>query len=473
MTFLIDGPVVILGGGPAGLGAATEFDRMGFTGWTLCEKEAVVGGMSRSFLDDKGYTWDVGGHITFSHYELFTRLLNGLLGENGWIEHQRESWIRLLNTWVPYPFQNNLHRLPPQEKARCLEGLIRVALDSSERTFGNFHEFILRTFGDGIADLFMLPYNTKVWGFEPKKLDAGWIADRVSVPDPTRVARNVALDRDDVDWGPNSTFRFPRHGGTGAIWTAVQGLLPGDNIQTGAEAVELNLHNKTVTFADGKTLPYEKLISTIPLTVLAEISGHKPWIELAQKLVYSSTHVVGVGIKGAAPKELETKCWMYFPEDNSPFYRVTHFSFYSPNNVDDIGKHWSLMCEVSESADKPVDEGQVVDQTIQGLVASGLIQSPDQVVHSWTRRFEYTYPTPTPGRDAIVHRLLTEMADAGIYSRGRFGAWKYEVGNMDHSFMQGFEAAAHLLFGSPELTVWEPALVNSPHSVLGYNRLRG
>jgi hypothetical protein len=40
-----------------------------------------------------------------------------------------------------------------------------------------------------------------------------------------------------------------------------------------------------------------------------------------------------------------------------------------------------------------------------------------------------------------------------IWSRGRFGAWLYEVGNMDHSAMQGVEFVNHVLLGEPE-TVW-------------------
>lgn len=36
--------------------------------------------------------------------------------------------------------------------------------------------------------------------------------------------------------------------------------------------------------------------------------------------------------------------------------------------------------------------------------------------------------------------------------------------------MQGYEAALHLLCGSPELTVWDPNFVNTPHPVLGWNR---
>jgi hypothetical protein len=39
----------------------------------------------------------------------------------------------------------------------------------------------------------------------------------------------------------------------------------------------------------------------------------------------------------------------------------------------------------------------------------------------------------------------------GIYSRGRFGAWRYEIGNMDHSVMMGVEAVNHALLGEDEI----------------------
>jgi len=61
---------------------------------------------------------------------------------------------------------------------------------------------------------------------------------------------------------------------------------------------------------------------------------------------------------------------MYFPESNCPFYRVTHFSHYSPNNVPDASTQWSLMAEVSESAHCPVDSDTVVADVVRGLVVT-------------------------------------------------------------------------------------------------------
>jgi protoporphyrinogen oxidase len=152
---------------------------------------------------------------------------------------------------------------------------------------------------------------------------------------------------------------------------------------------------------------------------------------------------------------------MYFPEANCPFYRVTVFSNYSPNNVPDISRYWSLMAEVSESPDKPVDRARVVDDVVDGMLATELIASRDDVVDTWYLRIEHGYPTPSLARDAALAGLLHPMMKHDIYSRGRFGAWKYEVSNQDHSLMQGIECVDHLLFGAEEMTLWHPSAANA------------
>lgn len=47
-------------------------------------------------------------------------------------------------------------------------------------------------------------------------------------------------------------------------------------------------------------------------------------------LIHSSSHIIGLGIRGKCPHG--TKCWLYFPEDDCPFYRTTVFSNYAKKN---------------------------------------------------------------------------------------------------------------------------------------------
>ena len=144
---------------------------------------------------------------------------------------------------------------------------------------------------------------------------------------------------------------------------------------------------------------------------------------------------------------------MYFPESDTPFYRVTMFSNYSPFNVPNPGRQWSLMAEVSESPDKPVNTANVVDDVIAGFRKVGFITDSTPIVTRFHRRLERGYPTPWKGRDEVLGTVLPALEEKGILSRGRFGAWRYEVSNQDHSCLQGVEAVDKVLLDTEERTV--------------------
>src|SRR5215470_10137455 len=213
--------LLIIGAGPTGLGAAWRLAARGHTDWLLCEAAPAAGGLASSVVDEHGFTWDLGGHVQFSHYQYFDDLMDELLGPDGWLYHQRESWVWLRDRFVPYPFQLNLHRLPEDDQRACVRGLISAASRqgaSARQTPVHFDAWIDSAFGPGIADVFLRPYNWKVWAHPLETMSWHWIGDRVATVDLPRVVRNIAAGRDDVSWGPNNQFRFPRRGGTGAIW---------------------------------------------------------------------------------------------------------------------------------------------------------------------------------------------------------------------------------------------------------------
>jgi hypothetical protein len=56
-------------------------------------------------------------------------------------------------------------------------------------------------------------------------------------------------------------------------------------------------------------------------------------------------------------------------------------------------------------------------------------------------------------RDGILSSVIPWLESRGVFSRGRFGMWKYEVSNTDHSLMQGVELVNRLLLGEPEKTI--------------------
>jgi protoporphyrinogen oxidase len=445
-----EGGIVIVGAGPTGLGAAWRLHELGHDNWALYESANHPGGLASSVVDSQGFTWDLGGHVLFSHYKYFDAVMDTALGDR-WIEHVREAWVWIRDRWVPYPFQNNIWRLPEEDLIACLSGLVDLQGAPRERP-RSFRDWLLNSFGAGLCETFMLPYNRKVWAYDPARLDVGWMGERVATVDLKRILTNVVLRRDDVSWGPNATFRFPMYGGTGAIWKAVAARLPAERIHFNRTVSQVDLDRKQLTLADGEAVGYDVLISTIALDhLLRSLHARADLASVASQLVYSSSHIIGIGMSGTEPDDLRTKCWIYFPEDRVPFYRATVFSNYSPNNVPTSTPHWSLMAEVSESPDKPVVQETLIAEVIAGFLACGFID-PATIVTSWHRRLDHGYPTPWLGRDAVLDPIERTLRAASVLSRGRFGAWKYEVSNQDHSFMQGVEAVNNVLDGTPEAT---------------------
>jgi len=444
--------ILILGAGPTGLGAAYHLYKLGYTNWRIFERSGHVGGLAASFVDDKGFTWDIGGHVLFSHYSYFDQAVAGALGDAHY-EHQRESWVRILQTWVPYPFQNNVRYLPNDILKECVDGLRN--LRGAPATAQNFREWMDTVFGSGIVKYFMEPYNQKVWGVPLEQMSKDWIAERVSVVDLARIERNIAEQRDDLSWGPNNTFKFPRQGGTGAIYEGIANKFR-ERINLHHEMRFIDLERKQVTFSNGRVEHYDILINTSPLDLLVKACSGLPDTvrAAAANLVPTSGYVVGLGFTG---KRDDSKCWMYFPENDSPFYRVTNFHRYSPFNIPKgaSDRFFSLMCETSCSPYKQVNKADIVEDTINGLMSSGMItkQEQSQIVSRYLIDIPYSYPVPTLKRDQALQIIQPYFEEKGIYSRGRFGGWKYEVGNMDHSFMQGVEVVDRILKGSAEPTL--------------------
>lgn len=87
------------------------------------------------------------------------------------------------------------------------------------------------------------------------------------------------------------------------------------------------------------------------------------------------------------------------------------------------------MLEVSESCHKAVNQETLLKECIQGLINTDMIKAHDEIVSTYHRRFDHGYPTPSLEREDILKEVLPKLQAKDILSRGRFGSWRYEVGN--------------------------------------------
>lgn len=439
--------IVILGAGPTGLGAAHRLSELGHDDWDIYEGSDHVGGLAASFTDEHGFIWDQGGHVMFSHYDYFDRLVEDAL-RGDYDEHMREAWVWLLGRFVPYPFQNNIHRLPREVFLDCVDGIVDAR--GGDVDTANFASWIQSVFGEGIGRVFMQPYNWKVWAHPLEMMGSRWQGDRVPTVDLRRILDNALDNRDDVSWGPNNKFKFPLLG-TGMLYERIAaGLARPVHLEHEVERIDLDA--RTVRFRNGESTSFDHLVNTISLKELVRLLPSCPEevLDAVQRLRHTSGMFVGIGVRGDANT---TRCWMYFPEDDCPFYRVTYLSNYSTKVAPD--GHFSLLAEVSSSEFKPENADDVVQRTIDGMRSTGLLtgrQVNEDIVSRQLLSVSYSYPVPALGRDEALAVIQPWLESQGILSRGRFGAWRYEIGNTDHSVMMGVEAADRLVNGEAERT---------------------
>jgi protoporphyrinogen oxidase len=438
--------IVIIGAGPCGLACARELERLGCRDWLILERAGHAGGLASSVVDRAGFTWDLGGHVVFSHFNAFDELLEEVMGEEI-LSHDRSSYVRFGDRWVPYPFQNNLRHLPERLVAECLDGLATAGGGDADMDFGTWMQ---ATFGAGITRLFMEPYNRKVWATPPEWMASHWIAERVAVVDYERALRGVRDGQDDVAWGPNNRFVFPATGGTGEIYRRLAERFE-DRIRYGEEVVEVDAGRRTVHVAGGERLRYDALVSTMPLDLLVEtLAGAPgPLRAAAGQLRHNGVWMVGVGYDAPLADD---KSWMYFPQDHSPFYRATNFAKYSPENVPggDIGRYCSYMTETSYSPEKPEPRDGLERRVETGLRAAGVVAGQPPVVSVHVEDIPYAYPVPTLERDDALAVIQPWLVEHDVFSRGRFGSWCYEIGNMDHAVKMGIDVARRLVLDEPE-----------------------
>jgi protoporphyrinogen oxidase len=444
-------PVVILGGGPCGLACADELQRLGHHDWTLLEAAHDVGGLGSSVVDQVGFTWDLGGHVVFSKLRSFDALLAELFEEEELLHHDRSSFIRHDQSWVPYPFQQHLHHLPAARAEACLDGLVSAQARGGVTAEADFATWLQGTYGAALVAEFFAPYNRKVWATDLGDMSASWIADRVALSD-TDVLRR-ALDGGSVAvqlWGPNARFVFPGSGGTGAIWRRLASRLHGD-LRTGTEVVHIDIRSRTVLTSDGTLLGYEHLVATGALDRLVAMTSGAPEDVRRAAATLRHTTVAMVGLGYRAPTT-DRRSWLYFPGHDVPFYRATNFAAYAPANVPDAdpGRYSSWMTEVSLPDGRLPDGAGLVEECDAALRRCHLVPGTAERISGHVELIPYAYPVPTVGRDAALAVIQPWLEQQAIYSRGRFGTWRYEIGNMDHAVTMGQDIARRLVHGNAE-----------------------
>lgn len=439
---------LILGAGPTGLGAAHRLKELGQNDFIVIDRDSQVGGLAQSLTDPRGFTWDIGGHIHFSNFDYYNRLLDETLGADGWLEHKRESWVWMKNRFIPYPLQKNIHLLPQADLQNCLDGLRKRPAKGRKIEAPSFATWALEHFGPGLYELFLKPYNEKVWGHRLEEMNHLWIHERVATLSLREIEDRIQSASSDADWGPNSHFRYPKNGGTGLIWRKISERVGAPHFILGCEALEIDEGKCKLQTSQGE-FEYTHLINTIPLDqLLGKLRAAPTSIQnLQAEFKHASTLVLGFGFRGEPPACFKMKNWIYFPEDHFPFFRASLLSNYTPALAPQDEPCWSLLLELTWNAEKTTT---AVADCLKSLHEAGLLPKEATPLSTWSYLARYGYPVPFLNREKVLLQVQPYLESQHIFSRGRFGGWKYEIANQDHSFMQGKEIIDRLILGQEE-----------------------
>jgi protoporphyrinogen oxidase len=426
--------ILILGGGLAGLSTAYH---LGDTPHVVLEKEDRPGGLCRS-RHAGDFVFDYTGHLLHLRDPEIVALVEDLLP--GQLETiGRRAAIHSHAARLEFPFQANLHGLPPEVVARCLVSFAETLADEPPRDDGTlaFRDWALGVFGEGICDVFMFPYNRKLFCREPEDLTADWVSWSVPRPDLEQVVRG-ALGIPNVGLGYNPSFRYPRRGGIGVLPEALAGRVP--QVRCGEAVAGVDLAERTATLASGEVLRWERLVNTLPLPAFLRMLHGAPaeLADAAHRLAWTVVLDLNLGVD--RPGLAGGDHWLYFPEPEYSFYRVGFPSNICPAMVPE--GTGSMYVEFAVRPGEAWNEDDLERSALEGLRRAGYLDGGETVLVRDLAVIDPGYVIFDRERARIVPAVLARLEDAGVRSIGRYGAWTYSY--MERALRDGLDTARAL-----------------------------
>ena len=424
--------IVIIGGGLAGLSAAyhlKEHEPRVF------EKETAVGGLCRSFTQD-GFTFDCTGHLVHLRNQYTKDLVAQLLPE-AFNSYERLSAIYSKSTTTPYPFQANTYGLPPQVVKECVIGFVESMQIPQNGGPKNFHDWVLKTFGTGIANHFMLPYNEKFWKQDLRTITSDWVSWSIPKPSLEEVV-NGALGLTNKGMGYNPKFIYPKRGGINCLPLALGKSVKNLHSATRVEFVDLN--KKYVRMAGGREEPFDYLISTLPIPALYRMIADTPdtLTDAASRLTAVSVLNLNIGV--ARPR-ISDQHWIYFPEDQFIFSRVGFPMNFS--NTVTPPETSSMYVEITHRPGGRISSDEAFERALVDLQKCGILRKDDRILTRQILDISPGYVVFDEHRQTHLQELIDYLASRNVYTAGRYGRWDYF--SMEDSILSGKTAAEQIL----------------------------
>ncbi len=464
---------VCLGGGVSALGFAKRMSEHGYSVLVL-EKEAVVGGLSRS-LYHNGFYLDFCAHRFHTNNR---ELLQEVLALPGlkMTRHIKKSRIYMFGRYLKYPFelQNLLRAMPLHDSVLCALSFGWNLLTKRFRrgALVSYQDWFVHLYGRRLYQVMCRPYTSKIWHTDPANISADWADQRFQGENLKKLLKRVVkklltldfssynLEDDSLapDGGP---FYYPRRGIQelpNAL--AAAALAHGTVIETGVTLTGVSIGDRTVSYLSqgaSRTVSFGHLVSTIPLHVFYDLQERKN-AEVEQALAgLTYMDIIFVYVFLNRPR-LSNDHWLYFPDPDIIFNRAVEFANWSPEMCPP-GKT-SVCFDITVFEREPdslwaASDADLTRRVLQDAERVGYLKQSD-VFDTWVVRVKHAYPYYDVAYKAKLDTVVRFLEGEHVSLLGRTGVFQYN--NSDNSIEMGFLLADRLLAGAGRGSVYEAKL---------------
>ena len=502
---------IIIGAGPAGLTAAIEMLRRTDIKPIIVEEADVVGGISRT-VEYNGNRMDIGGHRFFSKDEsimnwwaqilplqakpAFDDILLGLeknypssgpdpeTDNKVMLIRRRISRIFYRKKFFNYPVTlsaDAISKMGIITTMKCGLGFLMAKI--CPRQENSLEDFYINRFGKPLYSMFFKNYTHKVWGKEPKELDADWGAQRVNGLSLASIIKNLlrrknnSINQEGVEKSLIEQFIYPKYG-PGQLWECVAdevkrlgGIILMNTRASAINCTDKNVVSVTTTQSNGtvQTIDCDYLLSSMPIKDLVgsfsgievpqnvtNIASHLPYRDFITVGILVNELAIGNRSKYVSFNNRIPDTWIYIQEDSVRLGRLQIFNNWSPYMVADYKKTMWIGLEYfcNEGDDLwSMSEADFKRFAIDELVKIGYIANAGDVLDAHVEKVKKAYPAYFGS-----YHQLPEVVDwingiNNLFCIGRNGQHRYN--NMDQSMMTAIEAVNCLASGSTDKsTVW-------------------
>ena len=449
----MDGPVVIVGGGVAGLVSAQLLQEAGAK-VVVIERNAEVGGLARSMRYD-GFSFDVGPHRFHTENPNVKAYLDRVLKGDATL-FPRLSEVYFQGSYYRWPLHpKNLLQLP---LPLALRSGVDLAINGfKEYDLDTFEQYVLKQYGPTLYEHFFRGYSEKFLGIHPRETHPDWakvginraiIDDKLQMQNLAQLAKSTLTQFNKVE----IPFMYPTEGMQQA-WQKVSAIIraKGGKILTSTKARREGKNGKIEhVWAGEERITPSMVIWTAPITLaMKQLNLEIPDLPYLGLLLYN------VCVESDVPRKYQ---WCYYGEDDLIFNRISIPKFFSPATVPNA-KAAGLCVELTcmEGDTRWQNAERLTDWVVDDLVKVGLIKSRRQVHNVHVERIPESYPIyhkHYPRELEKARRALGQFEN--LHLAGRTGMFWYN--NMDHSIENAMQLCKRLLRDAGRADVEEAAL---------------